>query len=187
MRWNTEVGNLQRPSPVHLCIDYVRFQTDAQVIKDVRILCSKPEDSEWVPETPQELCGYVSSVPEFSPYLLVSCRHIFHTCFMGTTNSSPDTRARAKTLAGDIGAYHVDLNMDGVVTSLTNMFTMVTDFKPRFLVHGGTKTENLALQNIQARLRMVIAYLFAQLLPTVRKRAGGGSLLVLGSANVDEW
>jgi NAD+ synthase (glutamine-hydrolysing) len=33
---------------------------------------------------------------------------------------------------------------------------------------------------------MVIAYLFAQLLPTVRKRPGGGSLLVLGSANVDE-
>ena len=33
---------------------------------------------------------------------------------------------------------------------------------------------------------MVIAYLFAQMLPTVRKRPGGGSLLVLGSANVDE-
>jgi NAD+ synthase (glutamine-hydrolysing) len=33
---------------------------------------------------------------------------------------------------------------------------------------------------------MVTAYLFAQLLPTVRKRPGGGSLLVLGSANVDE-
>lgn len=36
----------------------------------------------------------------------------------------------------------------------------------------------------QARLRMVIAYLFAQLLPWVRGRVGG--LLVLGSANVDE-
>jgi NH3-dependent NAD+ synthetase len=33
---------------------------------------------------------------------------------------------------------------------------------------------------------MVIGYLFAQLLPTVRQRPGGGSLLVLGSANVDE-
>lgn len=36
----------------------------------------------------------------------------------------------------------------------------------------------------QARLRMVIAYLFAQLLPWVRGKSGG--LLVLGSANVDE-
>ena len=44
--------------------------------------------------------------------------------------------------------------------------------------------EDLALQNIQARLRMVTAYLMAQLLPWVRGRSG--FLLVLGSANVDE-
>jgi NAD+ synthase (glutamine-hydrolysing) len=36
----------------------------------------------------------------------------------------------------------------------------------------------------KARLRMVLAYLFAQLLPWVRGKSGG--LLVLGSANVDE-
>jgi NAD+ synthase (glutamine-hydrolysing) len=111
---------------------------------------------------------------------------IFHTCFMGTTNSSTDTRSRAKALAKDIGAYHIDLNIDSVVTALTTMFTAVTSFTPRFKVHGGAPAENLALQNIQARLRMVVAYLFAQLLPTVRKRNNPGGLLVLGSANVDE-
>ena len=47
-------------------------------------------------------------------------------------------------------------------------------------------TQDLALQNIQARLRMVTAYLFAQLLPWTRKRKNSGFLLVLGSANVDE-
>lgn len=36
----------------------------------------------------------------------------------------------------------------------------------------------------QARLRMVVSYMFAQLLPWVRGKNGG--LLVLGSANVDE-
>jgi hypothetical protein len=41
-----------------------------------------------------------------------------------------------------------------------------------------------ALQNIQARLRMVCAYLFAQLVPWTRGVTG--SYLVLGSANVDE-
>jgi len=35
-------------------------------------------------------------------------------------------------------------------------------------------------------LRMVVAYMFAQMLPFVRKRNGTGGLLVLGSANVDE-
>lgn len=38
----------------------------------------------------------------------------------------------------------------------------------------------------EARIRMVIAYLFAQTLPLVRGRTASGSLLVLGSANVDE-
>ena len=81
-------------------------------------------------------------------------------------------------------SYHVDMNMDRVVTALRALFQVVTGVRPRFRVHGGSDAENLALQNIQARLRMVIAYFFAQLLPWVRGRTGG--LLVLGSANVDE-
>jgi NAD+ synthase (glutamine-hydrolysing) len=38
--------------------------------------------------------------------------------------------------------------------------------------------------DFQARLRMVVGYMFAQLLPWARGKVGG--LLVLGSANVDE-
>ena len=37
---------------------------------------------------------------------------------------------------------------------------------------------------LQARNRMVLSYLFAQLVPWTRNK--GGNLLVLGSANVDE-
>ena len=55
---------------------------------------------------------------------------------------------------------------------------------PKFKVHGGSATENLALQNVQARNRMLLSYLFAQLLPWSRGKSG--SLLVLGSSNVDE-
>ena len=48
---------------------------------------------------------------------------------------------------------------------------------------------NINSQNIQARLRMVNACTLAQLLPQIRGRREGapGSLLVLGSANVDEY
>ena len=60
----------------------------------------------------------------------------------------------------------------------------MTGRTPRFLSRGGALAEDLALQNIQARLRMVLSYLLAQLLPWVRGR--DGFLLVLGSANVDE-
>ncbi len=72
-------------------------------------------------------------------------------------------------------------NIDDVVNAQQGLLTQVTGFEPRFKVHGGSDTENLALQNIQARQRMVTAYYFAQMLPTVRRRSGGGALLVLGS------
>lgn len=52
-------------------------------------------------------------------------------------------------------SYHVDLNMDTVVTSVRNLFQLVTGARPRFRTQGGTVAENLALQNIQVCLHDV--------------------------------
>lgn len=49
---------------------------------------------------------------------------------------------------------------------------------------GGSNIENLGLQNIQARIRMVLAFMLASLLPWVHSKPG--FYLVLGSSNVDE-
>ncbi|CAL8582245.1 glutamine-dependent NAD(+) synthetase [Xanthoria parietina] len=140
-----------------------------QVLQDARRIAAEADESTWVPETPQELMN-----------------RIFCTTYMGSKNSSSDTRRRAKDLARDLGAYHVDIDIDTVTTAIVNVFFSWSNWMPRFKSAGGSFAENLALQNIQARSRMVLAYLFAQLLPTFRGRRGGGSLLVLGSANVDE-
>jgi len=137
-------------------------QGDKQVIEDAQRLAG------CVPKTPQELCD-----------------KIFHTVYMGMARqSSKETRSRAERLAKDIGAFHTDMDIDDVFNAEKDLLTRATGFTPNFKVHGGSQTENLALQNIQARTRMVTAYYFAQMLPTVRGRSGG--LLVLGSANVDE-
>ena len=116
---------------------------------------------------------------------------VMHTCYMGTVNSSVATRDRAADVARDIGGYHVYACIDAMVAAVISVFVAIFgDAKqPRFGVHGGSRTEDVALQNIQARLRMVLAYFLAQLLPWIRglSRANGpGFLLVLGSANVDE-
>ncbi|THH28003.1 hypothetical protein EUX98_g6186 [Antrodiella citrinella] len=140
---------------------------DQAVISDARRIAGEAEASAYVPTDPREFAN-----------------RVFHTCYMGTVNSSAETRNRAKDLAQAIGSYHTDLNIDTLVTAIRDLFAFVTGFKPQFRAHGGSPAENLALQNIQARMRMVVAYLFAQLLPWVRGRNGG--LLVLGSANVDE-
>ncbi|MCJ1432147.1 glutamine-dependent NAD(+) synthetase [Xylographa pallens] len=141
-----------------------------QVLADLLRIAGEEEDSEWRPKDPQEIAG-----------------RIFHTAYMGMkVNSSADTRGRARDLGKAIGSYHLNFDIDTVVSAVIAMCTAVTAFTPKYKMYGGTSVSNLALQNIQARLRMVLAYMFAQLLPTVRGRTKPGSLLVLGSANVDE-
>ncbi|KAJ5721565.1 uncharacterized protein N7483_009499 [Penicillium malachiteum] len=138
-----------------------------EVIADVKRIAAY---SEKLPETAEELCN-----------------QIFCTCYMGMENqSSKETRDRSKALSERIGSYHTDVNIDDMFHSTKNILTQATGFTPKFKVHGGSQTSNLALQNIQARSRMVLAYYFAQELCEVRGRPKGGSLLVLGSSNVDE-
>ncbi len=109
---------------------------------------------------------------------------LLYTCYMGTANSSRETRRRAKELASEIGSYHLNINMESLVIAMHKLFTSITGKTPKFKTEGGSTIENQALQNIQARLRMVISYFFAQTLPWVRNRRG--TLLVLGTGNVDE-
>ena len=113
------------------------------------------------------------------------CRGIFATVFMGMkAQSSGDTRRRAKELAQAIGSHHIDTNIDSMVAALHGVVVETLGFEPKFKVHGGSATENLALQNFQSRSRMVLAHALGQLIP--HSRGGTGGLLVLGSANVDE-
>ncbi|EPY50013.1 glutamine-dependent NAD synthetase [Schizosaccharomyces cryophilus OY26] len=137
---------------------------DQTVLADVRRIVGDPNYSSTCPK---ELAS-----------------HIFYTSFMGSENSSKETRGRAKELASRIGSYHVDMSIDTMTRAIVSLFAMVTGKTPQFRSRGGSQAENLALQNIQARSRMLLAYLFAQLLPWVRGYSG--SLLVLGSSNVDE-
>ena len=135
------------------------------VAADCRRVCREADG--WVPESSSDLAN-----------------RVLHTTFMGTENSSELTTGRAQRLASAIGAHHLSIKIDLMVEAVLKVFSLTMSRTPRYSVHGGTLSEDLALQNIQARLRMVTAYLFAQLLPWVRGRQG--FLLVLGSANVDE-
>uniref|UniRef100_A0A2P2JMK4 Glutamine-dependent NAD(+) synthetase n=1 Tax=Rhizophora mucronata TaxID=61149 RepID=A0A2P2JMK4_RHIMU len=111
-------------------------------------------------------------------------KRIFYTVYMGTENSSDATRKRAKLLAEEIGSWHLDVSIDGVISALLSLFQTLTGKQPRYKVDGGSNIENLGLQNIQARIRMVLAFMLASLLPWVHNKPG--FYLVLGSSNVDE-
>lgn len=61
------------------------YSTDEQVLSDVRkIVC----DSSYTPTNSKELCN-----------------RIFHTCYMGSENSSAETKQRAEKLASEIGRF----------------------------------------------------------------------------------
>jgi len=84
------------------------------------------------------------------------CEEIFHTVYMGMSKqSSVETRQRAKDLGSQIGSYHVNLDIDTVYEAQKNLVMNTLNFEPKFKVEGGSETENLMLQNIQARTRMV--------------------------------
>ncbi|XP_029001052.1 glutamine-dependent NAD(+) synthetase [Betta splendens] len=137
---------------------------NTQVLEDVRRIVG---DDSYSPQNPRELCGL-----------------LFTTCYMASENSSKDTCNRAKDLASQIGSTHMNINIDMAVKGILGIFSALTSKWPQFRANGGSHRENLALQNVQARVRMVLAYLFAQLSLWARGKPGG--LLVLGSANVDE-
>ncbi|XP_077868215.1 glutamine-dependent NAD(+) synthetase-like, partial [Saccoglossus kowalevskii] len=147
----------------HLVCDAIT-NGNIDVLSDVHRVVS---DKTYTPRDPKDL----------------ACK-MFTTCYMGTVNSSEETKENAKRLAADIGSYHLDIKIDSAVSASVGIFTMTTGKTPKFKAHGGSVRENLALQNIQARTRMVLSYQFAQL--SLCSRGLSGVLLVLGSTNFEE-
>jgi NAD+ synthase (glutamine-hydrolysing) len=116
---------------------------------------------------------------------------------MASQYSGEETTTRAAALAGAIGANHTSIAIAPITDAVIKTFQdvkfhseTIDPSKAKSNVSwNSTTTEDLALQNIQARSRMVMAYFLAQLMPWSTdsgEAPGWGSLLVLGSANVDE-
>lgn len=139
-----------------------------QVIKDARRVVGEADDSDYVPSDRREFAN-----------------RIFFTCYMASDGaSSPETEARARKLSGEIGAYFARANISKIVEEFKKEAEAVLGIEAKFESDGGSPEEDVALQNIQARSRMALAYLLAQLFrPSQNKK---GFMLVLGSANVDE-
>jgi len=149
-------------------------QDKSQVLEDVRRITRSPD---YVPMSWQELCS-----------------KIFTTCYMMSQYSGEETTSRAANLAKTIGSNHTSISIEPIVKATKEVFKNVRyhsesineDNVKREVAWGSTYTEDIALQNVQARGRMVMAYFMSQLMCWATEPNGTGSLLVLGSANVDE-
>lgn len=103
---------------------------------------------------------------------------------MGNENSKASSKSKAARVASGIGSKHYEVDIQKVFDSFVGCFEQTTGLKPKYESRGGKYEEDLALQNITARSRMVISYLMAQLVPWTRDEKG--FMLVLGTANIAE-
>ena len=148
----------------YLIYEAITKENDQKVLKDLRKII---RDDTFTPKSIQEIVG-----------------KIFFTCYMGSNNSSAETKKRAADLSKEIGGNHYDVNISQVFDSFKSLAQTTFGFEPKFSAHGGSAKEDLALQNIQARSRMVLAYLMSQLIPVQHKNHA--FILVLSAANLDE-
>ena len=88
------------------------------VINDVRRILGR--DKTYIPKDARELC-----------------HGLFYTCYMGTENSSEDTRAFAERLSNQIGASHYSVTIDPMVNAVLTVFKTVAGKKvPQYHMNG---------------------------------------------------
>lgn len=146
-------------SMCHLVFDSIH---DDQVAMDVRSIIN------GIPSSAKDLMG-----------------KLLFTSYMKSKNSSQVTQSRAERLCKYLGATHFESNIDSIVFSFEEQVSQSLNINLKHKREGGTHLEDISLQNIQARSRMLLSYLFAQSIPA--SRGQDQSLLVLGTSNVDEW
>lgn len=100
--------------------------------------------------------GYISKI-QSSETLEEITAQLIQTIYQGTENSSTDTFESAESLAKSIGASFYHINIDGLVDSYKGLIEQQIGRKLSW------QTDDLPLQNIQARVRAPSVWLLANL------------------------
>jgi NAD+ synthase (glutamine-hydrolysing) len=91
----------------------------------------------------RRVTGIETLVPE-TPEQIVHL--LLMTCYTPTVNSSEETRSRAERLAEKLGARHLSVPIDQLVEASMAIIDKALHFTPKYMIEGGTRSENLALQ-----------------------------------------
>lgn len=102
--------------------------------------------------------------------------------FSAVTGKWPQFRVNGGSQRENLALQNVQVTVQSLSLRFCFLFVLYPELSPSVSVHLSV-LPSFSLSS-QARVRMVLAYLFAQLSLWSRGKPGG--LLVLGSANVDE-
>jgi NAD+ synthase (glutamine-hydrolysing) len=105
--------------------------------------------------------------------------HLLTTVYQATRNSGDVTRRAAKTLAEALGAKHLELDVDSLVNGYTSIVSTAIGRKLTW------EQDDVALQNIQARVRSPSVWLIANLQNALLLSTSNRSEAAVGYATMD--
>ena len=105
--------------------------------------------------------------------------NILTTVYQGTPQSSDETRSAAAKLAGSIGCKHHCVDVGEIVDSYTNLYAKASGKELNW------ETDDIALQNIQARARGPMAWMFANVENKLLLATSNRSEAAVGYATMD--
>ena len=106
-------------------------------------------------------------------------KQIIHTIYQSTENSSDETKKSAKALAESMGAEFYDVNINGLVEQYTGMI------EGQIGRELSWKTDDIALQNIQARVRAPGVWLLNNLTGHLLLATSNRSEVAVGYCTMD--
>ncbi|TGK05322.1 NAD(+) synthase [Leptospira langatensis] len=106
-------------------------------------------------------------------------KNLLFTLFQGTENNSETTKNSAKELSEELGFPHAAISVDSEVSSMIQKISSVKGIVPNW------KDHNLALQNIQARVRSPLVWLLANLNGHLLLSTGNRSEASVGYTTMD--
>ncbi|WP_421825832.1 NAD(+) synthase [Larkinella sp.] len=122
--------------------------------------------------------GYIKSIQKLKTVEEI-CGALLTTIYQGTQNSSKDTYESAESLAKSVGATFYNININGLVETYTKL---IEDQLGRPLTW---ETDDVALQNIQARVRAPSAWLLANIQNALLLSTSNRSEASVGYATMD--
>lgn len=104
---------------------------------------------------------------------------LLHTIYQGTRQNSPVTRDAARTVASALGADHHEIEIDGLVDESRHIIERALNRRLDW------QTDDLTLQNIQARARSPIVWMLANATGSLLIATGNRSEASTGYCTMD--
>jgi NAD+ synthase (glutamine-hydrolysing) len=151
---------------------------DSSAIASLCYLASQLAENQLGWEGMKKRLAYIpwmDSTPNVKDFV----KRFIRTLYQGTVNSSAETRASARTLADCIGSDHSEIQIDGLVAEY------------RQLIEGAIgrelswKTDDITLQNVQARVRAPSAWMLANINNALLLATSNRSEASVGYATMD--